>query len=108
MILNKEKLFDSNQLIIKMKTALITGASSGIGRATARIFAARGYRLVLCGRRTERLDELCKEAVFTAPVHQLLFDVRDRQAVAQAINEHLVELEGRIMFLIDELESAEI
>ena len=69
-----------------MKTAFITGASSGIGRATARIFAERGYRLVLCGRRAERLESLCKEAVFTAPVHRLLFDVRDRQAVAEAVS----------------------
>jgi len=44
------------------KTALITGATSGIGRATAQEFAKQGIRLIICGRRQERLNTL-KEAL---------------------------------------------
>ncbi len=40
------------------KTVLITGATSGIGEATARKFAEASYRLIITGRRQERLDEL--------------------------------------------------
>lgn len=43
------------------KTVLITGASSGLGEGMAREFAARGYNLALCARRTERLDQLQEE-----------------------------------------------
>ena len=44
-----------------MKTALITGATSGIGRATARVLAKNNYKIVLCGRREDRISELQKE-----------------------------------------------
>lgn len=43
------------------KTILITGASSGLGRGMAKIFAAKGHNLALCARRTDRLDELKSE-----------------------------------------------
>lgn len=66
-----------------MKTALITGATSGIGMATAKLFAAKGYKLILCGRRTERLNELKNE--LNTKVHTLAFDVRNREAVFKAI-----------------------
>jgi NADP-dependent 3-hydroxy acid dehydrogenase YdfG len=69
------------------KTILITGATSGIGEATARLFAAKGQRLILTGRRGERLGPL-KEALEKHPgckVHALEMDVRDRQRVEQAI-----------------------
>jgi len=67
------------------KTALITGATSGIGKATAEIFAKQGYNLVLCGRRQERLDELKETFGKTVKVHPLSFDVRDREAVFAAV-----------------------
>ncbi len=68
------------------KTALVTGATSGIGRATARLFAQNGIHLVLCGRRQERLDGLQNELGKHTPVHTLNFDVRDRKAVLSAID----------------------
>jgi len=68
---------------MKNKTILITGASSGIGKATAELFAKNGARLILCGRRQERLDQL-KDSLNTE-VHLLNFDVRDRTAVFKAI-----------------------
>ncbi len=68
-----------------MKTALITGATSGIGKATAERFAKEGIALVVCGRRQERLDELVEELSKQVPVHSLTFDVRNRSDVATAI-----------------------
>ncbi|MCB0471500.1 MAG: SDR family NAD(P)-dependent oxidoreductase [Flavobacteriaceae bacterium] len=68
------------------KTALITGASSGIGRATARIFAENNINLVLCGRRQERLDSLKNELSDKTNVFTLNFDVRNKEEVLQAIN----------------------
>jgi len=69
-----------------MKTAFITGASSGIGRATAVALASAGFQLVVAGRRRERLDTLAQELAPT-PVHILTFDVRDRGAVEAAVAE---------------------
>ncbi len=66
-------------------TALITGATSGIGRATANAFAALGYRLILCGRRTDRLAEVQAELSQSTAVTTLTFDVRDYDTVAKAI-----------------------
>lgn len=68
-----------------MKTALITGATSGIGRATARYFAKNHFRLILCGRREDRLTELQDEFASLTRVHTLNFDVSDRNAVDEAI-----------------------
>jgi 3-hydroxy acid dehydrogenase/malonic semialdehyde reductase len=67
---------------------LITGASSGIGTACARIFAGAGAKLILAARRLERLqqlaDSLNKE--FSIEIHLLQLDVRDRNAVESAIS----------------------
>lgn len=60
-------------------TVLITGASSGIGEACARAFAAAGARLLLCARRVDRLARLAKE--LDTEVHHVALDVRDRHAV---------------------------
>jgi 3-hydroxy acid dehydrogenase / malonic semialdehyde reductase len=67
------------------KTVLITGATSGIGQACAHLLATAGYRLVLCGRRQERLKALQQELESQTPVHTLAFDVRQRPAVEEAI-----------------------
>ncbi len=67
------------------KTALITGATSGIGRATALEFAKHGIRLILCGRRKERLDDLQILLSKQTDVLTLNFDVRDKAEVFKSI-----------------------
>ena len=67
------------------KTALITGATSGIGRATAHEFAKHGINLVLCGRRQQRLDSVQKALSRETDVHTLNFDVRDKDKTFEAI-----------------------
>ncbi|WP_272150966.1 SDR family NAD(P)-dependent oxidoreductase [Tenacibaculum aiptasiae] len=67
-------------------TALITGATSGIGKATAEIFAKNNIRLILCGRRKNRLDEIQKQLSNYTEVATLNFDVKDRNEVQKAIN----------------------
>ncbi|GAB2761780.1 SDR family NAD(P)-dependent oxidoreductase [Salinimicrobium soli] len=68
------------------KTALITGATSGIGKATAKVLAEEGMNLIICGRRKEALENLEKELLSKVKVHSLQFDVRNREDVNQAIN----------------------
>lgn len=68
------------------KTALITGATSGIGKATAALFAKNGIHLILCGRRQERLDDLEEKLGAITKVYTLNFDVRDKEAVSKEIN----------------------
>lgn len=70
---------------MKRKTALITGATSGIGRATAHEFAKQGINLILCGRRQERLDTIQQALEKQTDVHTLNFDVSDNAAVIKAI-----------------------
>lgn len=60
------------------KIALITGATSGIGKATARAFASEKIDLILCGRRKELLSELASELSKKVSVTTLIFDVRDK------------------------------
>ena len=82
-----------------MKTIMITGATSGFGKACAEEFAAHGWRLILCGRRKERLDALAGE-LSAVPVYTAAFDVRDNRMV-QKMYEELPEEFGKIDILLN-------
>lgn len=73
--------------LLRDEIVLITGASSGIGLACARAFAAQGARLILAARRVERLARLAAElqAAYGACSHVIQLDVRDRAAVESAL-----------------------
>jgi 3-hydroxy acid dehydrogenase/malonic semialdehyde reductase len=70
------------------KIALITGASSGFGKACAQLFAKNGYDLILTGRRTERLNELASdlESNYFTNIKSLSFDVRDLNSTERALH----------------------
>jgi sulfoacetaldehyde reductase len=70
-----------------INVVFITGATSGIGRATARRFAEAGWALILTGRRQERLQALKDELSAKVPVHTAMLDVRDAEAVKQVVTE---------------------
>ena len=65
------------------KIILVTGASSGFGKAIATKFAAGGWNVIITGRRKEKLDELAKalEANYGIKTLSLVFDVQDKKAV---------------------------
>ncbi|MFH7026395.1 MAG: SDR family oxidoreductase [Heteroscytonema crispum UTEX LB 1556] len=75
-------------LSLQNQIVLITGASSGIGAACAKIFAFSGAKLILAARRLERLQQLASELnkEFTVDIHLLQLDVRDRSSVESAIS----------------------
>lgn len=64
-------------------TILITGATSGIGEACAELFAGRGWRLILTGRRAGRLEDMAE--TLPTEVKTLAFDVRDKAQVQAAL-----------------------
>ncbi|MDX2134621.1 MAG: SDR family NAD(P)-dependent oxidoreductase [Saprospiraceae bacterium] len=84
-------------------TVLITGATSGIGRATAELFAQKGHRLILVGRREDRLAGLKSHFATeynNEAIHTLTLDVRNRQAVDDALG-HLPEAWQAVDVLIN-------
>jgi NADP-dependent 3-hydroxy acid dehydrogenase YdfG len=87
--ISKEKsyLYKKLRATMEQQTALITGATSGIGEATARLFAARGWRVIITGRRAERLRTLKAELKdeYGIDVLTLAFDVRDARQVAASL-----------------------
>jgi NADP-dependent 3-hydroxy acid dehydrogenase YdfG len=70
------------------KLAMITGATSGIGKATAEKFASEGWNIIITGRRKERLEEFAAYVRETYPVEvlELVFDIRDNELVKNSLN----------------------
>ena len=75
------------------RTALVTGATAGIGEATVRALVANGWRCIGTGRRRERLDALVAE-LGADKVHPAVFDVRDEEAMDTALAELPEEFAG--------------
>ena len=69
-----------------MKTALITGATSGIGKATAELLAKNNWRLILCGRNVDVLSQMKTNLSATSEIFTLNFDIRDFSEVESALN----------------------
>lgn len=67
------------------KKALITGATSGIGQAAAKLLATNNFDLICCGRREDRLKELAEELGGSTSVKTLSFDVRDKVAISEQL-----------------------
>lgn len=68
------------------RIALITGATSGIGEATARLLARNNFSLILCGRRKDRLEKFQRELASATDVTILSFDVRNKADVKSALS----------------------
>jgi 3-hydroxy acid dehydrogenase / malonic semialdehyde reductase len=71
---------------MEKKIVLITGATSGIGEATARLLSKKNYKLIICGRRADRLKTFSEELSANTSVTTLSFDVRDSKAVKKALD----------------------
>ncbi len=67
-----------------MKTAIVTGATSGIGEAAVRAFAGAGWRVIGTGRRADRLDALADE-IGRDTLHTIAFDIRDAAERERAV-----------------------
>lgn len=84
---------------MEKKVALITGASSGIGKATAALFAKNNFDLILTARREERLEEL--KSTLNTNVHILCFDIRDNEATNKAFSEIPMDFKERLSLLVN-------
>lgn len=82
------------------RCAFITGASSGIGEATARALAEAGCHLVVCGRRTERLQALVTAYGAKVQVLPLTFDVCNRDQMLDVLGAHTSAL-GNVDILVN-------
>ncbi len=84
---------------LKDKVVVITGASSGIGEATALRIAADGAKLVLMARREERLQELAQKLMDEYQTDSMVvkLDITDREAVLEAFEE-VKKLTGELMY----------
>ncbi len=67
------------------RIACITGATAGIGEATARLLSENNFKLILCGRRKDRLEKLQNELSAVTEVTTLIFDVRNRKETEMAM-----------------------
>jgi len=70
---------------MKKRIALITGATSGFGEATAKLLSKNNFKLILCGRRKDRLDRLASDLSAHTEVTTLSFDVRDYREVKHSL-----------------------
>jgi NADP-dependent 3-hydroxy acid dehydrogenase YdfG len=79
-----------------MKTAFITGITSGFGKAFAYRLAKLNYNIIVTGRRKERLEDIAEaiRSEFSVKVHTLCFDVRDNKACMMAIASIPLELKN--------------
>lgn len=85
------------------KFVFITGATSGFGKACAKIFAKNGFNLIITGRRLDRLQELSNEltSTYKVTIVPLCFDVRDESAVHTAIESLSAEIRNGINILVN-------
>ena len=68
------------------RIAMVTGATSGIGRATALRLAESGFRMIITARRADELAAVAEEIrAIGGDVHTIVFDVRDREACREAV-----------------------
>lgn len=87
---------------MEKKVALITGATSGIGKATAELFAQNNYDLIITGRRLERLQALKSHLqTFDTHVEILHFDIRDKEATTKAFQLIPSDFINRLSILVN-------